>query len=235
MSFCLLEEAFQGPPSMQMGSGRGNNDVKSLKKKKNREHFTPSMLGSAPAPTGVGSAVPDPDRQAAPPPPANDILSGPPMDKYPTEGIALDKLFPLPGETGESEEWEKAFTLEGSRMPPVTRPDGSVVVAGQPTLWRQIAAPAAPVAAMPGIMSTGAEKLAAIPSEINQRLENLTRQLESLNTPTALQGTAELFLFVAIGLMILLAIDTMLRFAVSLSERKIMAGGALLRSTSSIR
>lgn len=80
--------------------------------------------------------------------------------------------------------------------------------------------------------AAGAEKLGAIPSEINRQLENLTRQLESLTTPTPLQGTAELFLFVAIGLLILLAIDTMLRFAVSLSERRIMAGGAYAVSAS---
>jgi hypothetical protein len=81
--------------------------------------------------------------------------------------------------------------------------------------------------------AAGAEKLAAVPSEINRQLENLTRQLESLTTPTPLQGTAELFLFVAIGLLILLAIDTMLRFAVSLSERRIMAGGAYAAAAAS--
>lgn len=215
MAFCSLDEAFAGP---QMGGappgGAGRSiDAKLPKKKKHRDGFTPGPLMS----------TPDPDRPAAPPPPANDILSGPPVDKAPTESSAsLEGLFPMPGETGDVEEWEKAFTLEGSRFPPpaAQRSDGSLVVAGQPTMWRQIAtATATPIRA-------GAEKMAEIPSEINRQLENLTRQLESLTTPTPLQGTAELFLFVAIGLLILLAIDTMLRFAVSLSERRIMAGGA---------
>jgi hypothetical protein len=72
--------------------------------------------------------------------------------------------------------------------------------------------------------------MAAIPSEVSQRLETLTRQLESLTTPSPMQGTAELFLFVAIGLLLLLAIDTLLRFAVSVASatgatgRKMMGG-----------
>lgn len=224
MAFCSLDEAFSGP---QMGgapppTGRGG-DMKSSKKKKHREGFAPGPLMS----------TPDPDRPAAPPPPANDILTGPPTERAPAEsagGVSLDGLFPMPGETGDVEEWEKAFTLEGSRLPPpapppVVRADGSLSVAGQPTLWRQIASPA-PVGTLSGMAAASAERLATVPSEINRQLENLTRQLESLTTPTPLQGTAELFLFVAIGLLILLAIDTMLRFAVSLSERRIMAGGA---------
>lgn len=219
MAFCSLDEAFTGP---QMGGPPGGrSDMKPSKKKKNREGFAPG-----PAPL---VSVPDPDRPAMPPPPANDILSGPPADKAPADsmgGVNLEGLFPLPGETGDVEEWEKAFTLEGSKLPPPAAPapamraDGSLVVAGQPTLWRQISQPVTAAAA------ATASSITAIPSEINQRLENLTRQLESLGTPTSLQSTAELFLFVAIGLMILLAIDTMLRFAVSLSERRIMAGGA---------
>jgi hypothetical protein len=225
MSFCSLDEAFQGPPSqINAGSAIRGSDNKSSKKKKTREHFAPAPLTSAP----------DPDRQAAPPPPANDILVGPPAEKAPTEsGVSLDGLFPLPGETGEVEEWQNAFTLEGSRIGgpvPAMRADGSLVVNNQPTLWRQIAAPATPAPApmpLPSATASGiSDKIMAIPSEINTRLEALTRQLESLSTPTPLQGTAELFLFVAIGLMILLAIDTILRFAVSLSERRIMAGGA---------
>jgi hypothetical protein len=214
MAFCSLDEAFAGPSSIA-AAPQLPAAAKQSKKKKHREMFTPGPFMSAP----------DPDRQAAPPPPANDILSGPPTDKVPTEGTSLDNLFHMPGETGDVEEWEKAFTLEGSKLPPPAAPtypaaqhraDGSLVVSGQPTLWRQISQPAA----------AAASAVAEIPSEINQRLEALTRQLESLHMPTPLQGTAELFLFVAIGLMILLAIDTMLRFAVSLSERRIMAGGA---------
>lgn len=239
MAFCSLDEAFVGP---QMGAGappagRGG-DTKPPKKKKHREGFAPGPLASSP----------DPDRPAVPPPPANDILTGPPVERaVPTEsagGVSLEGLFPMPGETGDVEEWEKAFTLEGSRLPPpaapsppvapppMVRADGSLSVAGQPTLWRQIASPTGASNTIGSMAAAGAEKLGAIPSEINRQLENLTRQLESLTTPTPLQGTAELFLFVAIGLLILLAIDTMLRFAVSLSERRIMAGGAYAVSAS---
>jgi hypothetical protein len=225
MAFCSLDEAFMGPVGAPPPVNRsGPNDTKMPKKKKHRETFAPGPL----------SSTPDPDRPAVPPPPANDILTGPPSGKAPAEsGVNLEGLFPMPGETGEVEEWEKAFTLEGSRLPPMTRPDGSVAVAGQPTLWRQIAAPSPAPVSLPGMVTAGAEKLAAVPSEINRQLENLTRQLESLTTPTPLQGTAELFLFVAIGLLILLAIDTMLRFAVSLSERRIMAGGAYAAAAAS--
>jgi hypothetical protein len=229
MAFCSLDEAFSGPNmggAPPAGAGR-SSDAKLLKKKKHREGVAPGPLMS----------TPDPDRPAVPPPPANDILSGPPVDKAPEESsMSLEGLFPMPGETGDVEEWEKAFTLEGSRLPPpaaqpITRSDGSLVVTGQPTLWRQIATPMPMPMPVSRMITASAEKLSEIPSEINRQLENLTRQLESLTTPTPLQGTAELFLFVAIGLLILLAIDTMLRFAVSLSERRIMAGGAYAAAT----
>lgn len=221
MSFCALEEAFTGPvmpPPSVMGK-------QAKRTKKLREMFTPGSL----------PAAPDPDRPTAPPPPANDIMTGPPTDKVPTEGpgVKLDSLFPLPGETGEVESWEKAFTLDGSQLqvPAPTRPDGSAAVSGQPTLWRQIVtrnggAPGS-LAAVP---TRAVESLAGVPSEINQRLEALTRQLESLTAPAPLQSTAELFLFVAIGLLILLAIDTLLRFSVSLVEKRMgQSGGVRLR------
>ena len=184
------------------------------KKKKVKEGFVPGPL----------SGQADPDRMAMPPPPANDVLEGPPTSSAPNDAVKLDELFPLPGDTGEPEAWQKAFTLEGSQVPllPQARPDGSVAVAGQSTLWRQIPVPA-PTAAV--------EKMATIPSDINQKLETLTRQLETLSTPTPLQGTAELFLFVAIGLLMLLAIDTLLRFAVMIgsSSRKMSGGGWRVR------
>jgi hypothetical protein len=94
------------------------------------------------------------------------------------------------------------------------RPNGSIPVDNKPTLWRQIPEP----------VTGTTETLAAIPTEINQRLDSLTRQLESLTTPTPIQSTAELFLFVAIGLLLLLAIDTLLRFASSMAQRR-QSGG----------
>lgn len=203
MNYCSLEEAFMGPQP----------PPKLPKKKKTKEGFVPGPL----------SGQADPDRMAMPPPPANDVLEGPPTSSAPNDAVKLDELFPLPGDTGEPEAWQKAFTLEGSQVPlqPQPRADGSVVVAGQPTLWRSIPVPAAPI-----------EKMATIPSDINQKLESLTRQLETLSTPTPLQGTAELFLFVAIGLLMLLAIDTLLRFAVMIgrgSSRKMSGGGYRIR------
>jgi len=126
-------------------------------------------------------------------------------------GGASQEFFPLPGETAEPEEWQKAFTLEGSNMP---RPDGAVSVAGKSTLWRNVPVPATP-----------AQTAAPIASEVGQRLDMLTRQLESLTAPTPMQSTAELFLFVAIGLLLLLAIDTLLRFATSMASKQQSGGG----------
>lgn len=185
---------------------------------------------------GPLSGTPDPDRPSiVPPPPVNDVLTGPPMDRSAAQmesgsAIKLDDLFPLPGETGGSDEWEKAFTLDGTRVPSL-RPGGVAAISGGPTLWRQAAA-LVPRASAPLEPAGGvgvAETLAAMPSEVTHRLETLTRQLESLTVPSPMQGTAELFLFVAIGLLLLLAIDTLLRFAVSVASAaggKKMAGGA---------
>lgn len=220
MSFCSLEEAFAGPSMAATGVKK-----KSKRNGTGKETFVPGPL----------SGTPDPDRPSVvPPPPANDVLSGPPMDRPIAQmesgsAVKLDDLFPLPGDTGSGDEWEKAFTLDGSRVPSL-RPDGSAAIANGPTLWRQAAAmvprPTAPLAAASGFAVT--ETLSAVPSEVTTRLETLTRQLETLTTPSPMQGTAELFLFVAIGLLLLLAIDTLLRFAVSVANAagaKKMVGG----------
>jgi hypothetical protein len=105
-----------------------------------------------------------------------------------------DNFFPLPGVTARPEEWHAAFTLEPSNIP---RVDGSVQVADKPTLWRQAAA--APAA----------------PSDIERRLDLLAKQIEALSTTNPMQSTAEIFLFIAIGLLFLLSIDTLLRFSVA--------------------
>jgi hypothetical protein len=213
MSFCSLEEAFAGP------------SMAAPKKKSKHQRSGKVIEGFVPGPL---ADTPDPDRPAPPPPPANDVLTGPPMDRAASQmesgsAVKLDDLFPLPGDTGSSNEWEKAFTLDGSQVPSL-RPNGAAAVAGGPTLWRQAAAlvprASAPLAAAGGSAIT--DTLAAMPSEISSRLETLTHQLESLTTPSPMQGTAELFLFVAIGLLLLLAIDTLLRFAVSVANA---AGG----------
>lgn len=136
------------------------------------------------------------------------------------EATASDTFFPLPGETAEPEEWQKAFTLEGSGLlgpgdarSGLPRPDGSVPVAGKPTLWRS-AAQASPVIKEP------------ISSDIHQRLDTLSRQLEALTSGSPMQSTAELFLFVAIGLIFLLAIDTLLRCATTIALATTKRGGA---------
>lgn len=175
---------------------------------------------------------PPPDRQVTPPP-APEVLRGPtaeeqkPAHHQLESGVHLQDFFPLPGETADTEEWAKAFTLEPSSNPgiPVPRFDGSISVAGKPTLWRQIPVPAVAPGELAPAGQAGALAMAPAPSEITQRLDALTRQLDTLTTPTAAQGTAELFLFIAIGLLLLLAIDTLLRFAASMAQR----GGARLR------
>jgi hypothetical protein len=132
-----------------------------------------------------------------------------PVNQTKPEAAGSDSFFPLPGETAESEEWQKAFTLEGSNLP---RPDGSVPVAGKPTLWRDIPKPVY-------------EPIANRNSDVHQRLDALSRQLEVLTAGSPMQSTAELFLFVAIGLILLLAIDTLLRCATSIAIATVQRGG----------
>lgn len=207
--------------------------------KGSREGFSTAVPSAAPSAPMV-----DPDRQAQPQPVQEDVLAGPPgsgggggapataaANVVVSDGVKLDDLFPLPGDTGDSDEWEKAFTLPGSRMPPPVA--GGVSVDGKSTLWRKIPVPpVAPPAPLPygGVLSgpggATAELGSLAPTEVSARLDALTRQLESLTTPAPLQSTAELFLFVAIGLLVLLAIDTLLRFAVRMASGAVrMSGG----------
>lgn len=177
---------------------------------------------------------PDPDRPAQHPPPPADLLQGP---LPPVQGNGrLDahqpprgggELFPFPGETSEPEEWARAFTLEGSGFPAAT--GGAVSVDGQPTLWRQVPRPAG---------SQPIELSRDSVAEIHRRLDKLTKQLEEMGspvassiaswTPSGVSSNADLFLFVAIGLLFLLAIDTLLRFATARTvggSVKAMSGG----------
>ncbi|NCY21026.1 hypothetical protein EBX31_03600 [bacterium] len=207
MSFCALEEAFAGPPNPPANGA----------KKKHRRPKPALMEGFVP--------TPEPDRpMMAAPPPAAEILKAPVPEsgggRVPADGVQLDDLFPMPGDTGDPDAWEKAFTLEGSKLPgPAPRSDGSIPVGGQPTLWRQIPVPTVVPSAAP--VST----LAPIPGDINTRLDALTRQLEALTAPAPLATTAELFLFVAIGLLVLLAIDTILRFATTMATASATSRG----------
>jgi hypothetical protein len=204
-----------------MGAPPGKS-AKKHKTKNGRE--VPSAAPSTP--------IGDQDRQPA----GDDVLGSPGADGaggapaiaagsvvVSPGGVKLDDMFPLPGDTGDADEWEKAFTLPGSRAP---APSGGVPVDGKSTLWRQIPVPVvAPPAPVP--MGGAIEMAALAPAEVSARLDALTRQLESLTTPAPLQSTAELFLFVAIGLLVLLAIDTLLRFAVRMASGVVrMSGGA---------
>jgi hypothetical protein len=127
-------------------------------------------------------------------------------------GAALQEFFPLPGETAEPDEWAKAFTLEGSQIPQMMRKPA----APPADKWRAAAA----AAAYPTIGGPVYASAAPIPSDIQQRLDTLTKQLESLTSVTPMQSTAELFLFIAIGLLFLLAMDTLLRCATSVAISK---------------
>jgi hypothetical protein len=209
-SFCALEEAFTGPALMQPG------DKKKKQRSKDRqfEQYVPVALPSQP----------DPDRPAALAPTPSPMMGAPSQAVLArlesTDSAAASQFFPLPGESADSEEWQKAFTLEGSATPgPYPQPmaNGAIPVAGRSTLWRDIPQPA--------VAAGTALSPMAIPGEISARLDQLTRQLESLTGPAPMQTTAELFLFVAIGLLLLLALDTLLRFATSMNAPKRMRGG----------
>lgn len=219
-AFCSLEEAFALSAPATAPSGKSAS-------KKHRSK-------SAGVPVATPS-TPDPDRQAQIQAASDDVLGGPEQAAAPkmaaanvvvTDGVKLDDMFPLPGDTGDGEEWEKAFILPGSRMP---MGGGAVPVDGKSTLWRQIPVPTVtPPLPFPGVGS-GSELSTLAPTEVSARLDALTRQLESLTAPAPLQSTAELFLFVAIGLLVLLAIDTLLRFAVRMTTGMVrMSGGRRL-------
>jgi len=196
-AFCSLDEAFTGP----VMPGKKQKKDKSLLK----EGFVPAPL----------SGTPDSKNEAVAP------MSHPSSDSTanPEAAVALNDFFPLPGETAQPEEWAKAFTLEGSDMP-LPRPDGAVGVAGKSTLWRKV-----PVPPEARILQTVNPTVGS--SDIHQRLDSLTRQLESLTSATPMQSTAELFLFIAIGLLFILAMDTLLRCATSIAmaARKGLRGG----------
>jgi hypothetical protein len=192
MSYCAFDEAFTGPV---------------VPKKSTKTRTVPPQMAGAPVQGEVPEAMRGSTDQG--------------MVGRLDSGAAAQDFFPLPGETAAPEEWQKAFTLEGSDMP---RPDGAVSVAGKSTLWRNVPVPAVP-----------AHTAAPIASEVGHRLDMLTRQLESLTAPTPMQSTAELFLFVAIGLLLLLAIDTLLRFATSMASKQQSGGGGGFRIGRSLR
>ena len=220
-AFCSWDEAFSGP------------DTAIGKDKKKKSRHVPSE------PTEPKEPVPAPMRSAADsaPGPSGNIGSGPGPgsghgSRLPAQDI--DVGFPLPGESADGEAWTRAFTLEPSQTAALTlqapKWTGPAPVSGGSTLWRaqhqmqqmqqnqqnqqQVIAPA--------VHQT---------MDFTQRLDKLTKQLDSLTGVgnVTMQGTAELFLFVAIGLLLLLAIDTLLRFAVhmvSATGKRRLKGGS---------
>jgi hypothetical protein len=250
--FCTLDEAFSGAPAP------AHAQPKKLKKKQREglsvEQFacggaTSLLKNSYGVEQFMGQQLPsspNPDHIAQIMATAPEPMKGPeqPMNHMRLEsGVNMQEFFPLPGETAEPDEWQKAFMLEPSQGPPVTRPDGSVSVAGRSTLWRQIPVPVGPSAAAEAApiressrtaMTVTGTPLIGSPvsgdfAAVQQRLDALTRQLENLGAPSQMQSTAELFLFVAIGLMLLLAIDTLLRFATRMAAAR-QGGGSISNS-----
>jgi hypothetical protein len=251
MSYCAIEEAF-------MPLVPGGQSTK--KSKKNRTMVVPSApagsdqeakeysLGetiemadlsgrdlsgrdlSGRDPSGRDPSGRDPDRPAQRPPPANDILSSPASNgRLDSLSSSPSDFFPMQGNNAEPEAWQKAFLL-GDMSSSVQKP--SFQVDQKPTLWRSITKPV--TSAISSTSTAFVDTLAPItgPDEIGRRLDSLSKQLDSLTFVTPMQNTAELFLFVAIGLLLLLAIDTLLRYATatasataSSSPLQVMSGG----------
>jgi hypothetical protein len=141
-------------------------------------------------------------------PDTSEVLTSSPATGQRLQGVQpMEEFFPLPGDTG-TDSWENAFVLEPD-FAKINKNPIQTSVEGKSTLWREIPVP-------PPVK----EELAPVPNEVSSRLDTLTRQLDSLTLPSPMQTTAELFLFVAIGLLLLLALDTLLRFATTFATRQ---------------
>lgn len=222
MSYCAIEDAFT--PLVAPGA------TTSKKSKKSRMLPVPTAPSNSDQETKEVSFAEsqqdvDIDRQVPRLPPANDVLSTPASNGR-LEGSSSSNFFPMQGANAEPEAWQKAFLL-GDMSSSVQKP--SFPVDGQSTLWRSVPKVATAVAA--ATEAPFLESSVQVPDELSRRLDTLTRQLNSLTGPTPMQSTAELFLFVAIGLLLLLAIDTLLRYATAanaastLSSIQVMSGG----------
>jgi hypothetical protein len=197
MSYCALDEAFLGPVGVEP----------SRRHKKNR------IAKDAPAP------LPDQPTPEAPVEQKDDVLVGAPTGPVNRlKAQDMTNFFPVPG---ESDSWEKAFMMESDFSKTLQRPE---IVAGKPTLWRQV--PAEPERV---VHTPSPSPPVGIPTDIwadmNKRLDTLTKQLDTLTSTANTQSTAEIFMFIAIGLLLLLAIDTLLRFASSVVQNTTQTGG----------
>jgi hypothetical protein len=226
MSYCAIEDAFT--PLVAPGA------PSSKKSKKNRMVPVPTAPSNSDQETKEVSLAEqrdvDVDRQVPRLPPANDILSSPASNsRLDSMESSSSDFFPMQGNNAEPEAWQKAFLL-GDMSSSVQKP--SFPVEGQPTLWRSIPKTVAVAASSADVGAPFLESSVQAPDELTRRLDSLTRQLNSLTSPTPMQSTAELFLFVAIGLLLLLAIDTLLRYATAArsyaaqASLQVMSGGS---------
>lgn len=202
--FCLLEEAFTAAPIPGTKKEKDKDRKKNDRFRSSREGFVPGALAGSPDPDAVPSAMQAPTGVGGSKPEAT---------------VGHQDFFPLPGESAAPEEWARAFMLDPSQGPG-PRPDGSIPVGGKSTLWR----PASASASASPSASPSPSPITVRDSDIHQRLDALARQLDALTLGSPLQSTAELFLFIAIGLLLLLAIDTLLRYATTIAVAKKMRG-----------
>lgn len=205
--YCSLDDAFNGP-MIPPGA-----NAASKKKKKMKEPMTGSQAVFVPG---------EPDRFAEKPSIPNDVLESPQTQAQakPIVPSMEDNFFPLPGETSTPDAWQKAFMLEPDWTKSHSMSNGSdtISVDGKPTLWRQIAPVPGPSSAPAASMPSTSVQSKNYP-DIQRRLDEITQQIEAIAIPTHLQSTAELFLFVAIGLVLLLAIDILLKYATIMALR----------------
>lgn len=206
-TFCELTEAFESLPKVQ-----------TLQTLQAQQKQTPAPLPGKP----VQTDTPSPMTGALP------SLSGKPDS---SEGAGSLDFFPLPGETASTEDWTKAFLLGPSSIPGLTN------VSGGSTLWRQ-QQQQQPLITTSNDTTSPPVSLSSLPSstlDFQQRFEQLAQQLNSLTKTTPMQNTAELFLFIAIGLLVLLALDSLLRFATLLATATAKKGYKMRGGASSLR
>ena len=214
-TFCELTEAFESLPKVQT--------LQTLQTLQTQQKQTPAPLPGKPVQTDTTPPSPSPMTGALP------SLSGKPDS---SEGAGSLDFFPLPGETASTEDWTKAFLLGPSSIPGLTN------VSGGSTLWRQQQQPLITTSndTTPSVSSL--PSLSSLPSsslDFQQRFEQLAQQLNSLTKTTPMQNTAELFLFIAIGLLVLLALDSLLRFATLLATATAKKGYKMRGGASSLR
>lgn len=200
--YASLDEAFTVSPEMEA------NTAKLKAKERKKRHVPSALVGTPTQPT----QKPIPEPESSP--------SAVSSVQLPAAATALNEAFTLPGETATPDEWTKAFTLSPSS---IAFP--SVSVDGQSTSWRKVPVPIQSSSSSLQAVPIASDSLSNLPLDIQRRFDQLAQQLEGLTSSTPMQNTAELFLFIAIGLLFILAIDSLLRFATSMVLRGQRGGG----------